>query len=239
MRTTTVAVALVFASLFGSGSAQPSLDKDKLDRFLDRLAQKNKGMGSLTIARDGNVLYSHAFGYSYVNGNEKKPATAETKYRIASITKPYTAVMVLQLIEEGKLQFGDTLDRFVPQIPNAKKITIAHILAHRSGVADLAPDGSWGKQPRTQDEIVARIAQGQPRFEPDSKHEYSNEGYILLGHVIEKAGGKPYQDALKERITAKIGANDTYYFAHRKYRSRQKRSHVVPLPGRLERGRGT
>jgi D-alanyl-D-alanine carboxypeptidase len=213
MKTTTVILALLLLALSGSGSAQQALDKDKIDRFLDRLAEKNKGMGSLTIARDGNVLYSHAFGYSHVSGTEKTPATAATKYRIASITKPYTAVMVLQLIEEGKLQFSDTLDRFFPQIPNAKKITIAHMLGHRSGVPDLAPDGSWGKQPRTQDEVVARIAQGQPHFEPDAKHKYSNEGYILLGRVIEKAGGKPYQDALKERITAKIGANDTYYLS--------------------------
>jgi D-alanyl-D-alanine carboxypeptidase len=211
MRTTTAVATFLLLASFGSGSAQQALDKDKLDRFLDRLAEKNKAMGSMTLARDGNVLYSHSFGYRYVDGTDKKPADAETKYRIASITKMYTAVMAFQLVEEGKLELTDTLDRFVPQIPNAQKITIAHILGHRSGVPGLAPDGSWGKQPRTRDEIVARIAQGQPLFEPDAKHQYSNEGYILLGYVIEKASGKPYQDALKERITSKIGANNTYY----------------------------
>ena len=66
-------------------------------------------------------------------------------------------------------------------------------------------------QPRTKDEVVARIAQGQPEFEPDTKHQYSNAGYILLGQIVEKAGGKPYRDALKERITSKIGLKDTYY----------------------------
>lgn len=222
MRTTTVIFALLFLALSGSSSAQQSLDEDKLDRFLDRLAERNKAMGSLTIARDGNVLYSHVFGYSYVNGTEKRLATPATKYRIASITKPYTAVMVLQLIEEGKLQLSATLDRFFPQIPNAKKITIAHLLGHRSGLPDLAPDGSWGKQPRTKDEVVARIAQGQPHFDPDAKHKYSNEGYILLGHVIEKAGGQPYQDALKERITAKISMENTYYFSARRARSSRR-----------------
>jgi D-alanyl-D-alanine carboxypeptidase len=211
MRTTTAVATFLLLASFGSGSAQQALDKDKLDRFLDRLAEKNKAMGSMTLARDGNVLYSHSFGYRYVDGTDKKPADAETKYRIASITKMYTAVMAFQLVEEGKLELTDTLDRFVPQIPNAQKITIAHILGHRSGVPGLAPDGSWGKQPRTRDEIVARIAQGQPLFEPDAKHQYSNEGYILLGYIIEKAAGKPYQDVLKERITSKIGANNTYY----------------------------
>src|SRR5687767_12103269 len=134
MRITAVVAALVLLALSGSGAAQQPLDKDKLDRFLNRVAEKNKAMGSLTIARDGNVLYSHAVGYSYVDGAEKKPATAATKYRIGSITKTYTAVMVFQLVEEGKLRLGDTLDRFFPQIPNAGKITIAHILGHRSGL---------------------------------------------------------------------------------------------------------
>jgi CubicO group peptidase (beta-lactamase class C family) len=211
MKTATVFATLLALALVGSGSAQ-TFDKDKLDRFLDRLAEKNKGMGRLTVVKDGNVLYSHSFGYSFVNGAEKKPATETTKYRMASITKTYTAVMVFQLVEEGKLELTDTLDRSFPQIPNAKKITIGHILAHRSGLPDLQPDGTWGKQPRTQDEVVARIAQGQPHFEPDAKFEYSNEGYILLGDIVEKAGGKPYQDALKERITSKIGLKDTYYF---------------------------
>jgi CubicO group peptidase (beta-lactamase class C family) len=212
MTTRTVFAPLLALALYASGSAQ-TLDQDKLDRFLDRLAEKNKAMGRVTVARDGTVVYSHSFGYSYVNGAEKRPATETTKYRIASITKMYTAIMVFQLVEEGKLKLTDTLDRFFPQIPNAKKITIAQILNHRSGVPGIQPDGSWGRQARTKDELVARIAQGQPLFEPDTKHQYSNEGYILLGQIVEKVAGKPYQDALTERITSKIGLKDTYYLA--------------------------
>jgi CubicO group peptidase (beta-lactamase class C family) len=136
--------------------------------------------------------------------------TAETKYRIASITKTYTAVMTFQLVEEGRLKLTDTLDRFFPQIPNAARITIGHILAHRSGIHNLEADGSWAKQHRTQAEVVARIAQGQPDFEPDAQHKYSNAGYNLLGYIVEKVGGKPYQEALKERITSRIGLKDTY-----------------------------
>src|SRR5690349_5243497 len=105
-----------------------TLDKTKLDQLFDRLVEKNKGMGSLTLARDGNILYNRSFGYSQVNGTEKKPLNATTKYRIGSITKTYTAVMIFQLVEEGKLKLADTLDKFYPQIPNAAKITIAQIL---------------------------------------------------------------------------------------------------------------
>jgi CubicO group peptidase (beta-lactamase class C family) len=101
--------------------------------------------------------------------------------------------MIFQLVEEGKLKLTDTLDKFFPQIPNAARITIGQILAHRSGIHNLEADGSWGKQPRTKEEMVARIAQGQPDFEPDSRHLYSNTGYHLLGYIVEKVGGKPYQ----------------------------------------------
>jgi len=209
MKTKTFISPLLILALFTAAHAQ-TLDKAKLDQLFDRLLEKNKGMGSVTIAKDGNVLYTRSFGYSLVNGTEKKPLTAETKYRIGSITKTYTAVMIFQLVEEGKLKLTDTLDKFFPQIPNAGRITIAQILNHRSGIPGIEPDGSWGRQPRTHDEIVARIAQGQPEFEPDTRHSYSNTGYILLGYIVEKTGGKPYSEALKERITSKIGLKDTY-----------------------------
>jgi CubicO group peptidase (beta-lactamase class C family) len=210
MQSTIAFAIFVTLVLCGSAAAQ-TLDHTKLDQFLDRLAEKHKGMGSLIIAKDGAVIYSHSFGYSQVDGAERTPATAATRYRIASITKMYTAVMIFQLVEEGKLKLGDTLDRFFPQIPNAKTITLAHILAHRSGIPDLRPDGSWGRQARTEDEVVARIAEGQPLFEPDAKYQYSNTGYILLGQIVEKAGGKPYEEALRDRITSKIGLRGTHY----------------------------
>src|SRR5213593_3513567 len=130
---------LVTLALFTAGYAQ-TLDKAKLDQFFDRLAEKNKAMGSLTIAKDGNVLYTRAIGYSQINGTEKKPLTAANRFRIASITKMFTAAMILQLVEEGKLKLTDTLDKFFPQIPNARKITILQILAHRSGIHDSLID---------------------------------------------------------------------------------------------------
>ena len=209
MKTKTRFTTLLMLALVTAGRAQ-TLDKAKLDRFFDRLLEKNKGMGSLTLVKDGNVVYSRSFGYRQINGSEKKPLTAETKYRIASITKMFTAVMIFQLAEEKKLRLAGTLDKFFPQIPNAARITIGQILTHRSGIHDIEADGSFGKQPRTREEVVARIAQGQPDFEPDAMHRYSNAGYILLGYIVEKAGGKPYQEALKERITSRIGLKDTY-----------------------------
>ena len=181
---------------------------DALDQFFDRLAEKNKAMGSLTIAKDGNVLYTRAIGYSQIDGTEKKPLTASTRYRIGSITKTFTAAMILQLVEERKLKVTDTLDKFFPQIPNAQKITIAQILSHRSGIHDSRPSSKTNAV--TKDELLTIISKGTPDFEPDAKNRYSNSGYILLGLILEKLTGKTYGEAVEERITSKLGLKDTY-----------------------------
>lgn len=193
---------------FSSASAQP-LDKAKLDQLFDRLLEKNKGMGSIAIAQDGKVLYTRSFGYGQITETIKTPLTDQTKYRISSITKMYTAVMIFQLIEEGKLKLSDKLDKLFPQIPNATKITIEQILSHRSGIPNVIPDGS-GMQPRTEEERVAEIAKLQPDFEPGTRHLYSNSGYVLLGYIVEKASGQSYQEALKTRIVSKLGLQNTY-----------------------------
>jgi D-alanyl-D-alanine carboxypeptidase len=204
-----MALAALLPLMVLNMSYAQTLNLAKLDQLFDRLLEKKKGMGSICIAKEGKILYSRSFGYSQITETVNEPLTDDTKYRISSITKMYTAVMIFQLIEEGKLKLSDNLDKFFPQIPNASKITIGQILSHRSGIPNVTPDGS-GMQPRTQEEIVAEIAKGQPDFEPDSKHLYSNSGYVLLGYIVEKAVGIPYQEALKERITSKLGLKNTY-----------------------------
>src|SRR5882724_10028862 len=146
---------LLTLALFPAGYAQ-TLDKAKLDQSFDRLADKNKAMGSLTISKDGNVLYTRAIGYSQINGTEKQPLTAANRFRIGSIAKMFTAAMILQLVEEGKLKLTDTLDKFFPQVPNAKKITIAQILAHRSGIPNSRPTSKTNAV--TKDELLAIIS---------------------------------------------------------------------------------
>ena len=203
---------LLTLALFTAGHAQ-TLDKAKLDQFFDRLAEKNKAMGSLVIAKDGNVLYTRAIGYSQINGTEKKPLTAASRFRIGSITKMFTAVMILQLVEEGKLKLTDTLDKFFPQVPNAQKITIAQILVASQRHPQRQRDQNLGQTPTirmTKDEMLALIVQGTPDFEPDTKQSYSNSGYFLLGLIVEKITGKSYAEVLEERITSKIGLKDTY-----------------------------
>jgi D-alanyl-D-alanine carboxypeptidase len=191
-----------------------SFDKAKLDQFFDRLAEKNKAMGSLTISKDGEVQYARSIGYGEINGTEKKPLTEASKFRIGSITKMFTAAMIMQLVEEGKLKLTDNLDKFLPQIPNAQKITILQILRHRSGIPNVKraqnSQGNVNTTPITKDEILDLIVKATPDFEPDTKHFYSNSAYLVLGFILEKITGKTYEEALKERIITKIGLKDTY-----------------------------
>ncbi|HEX6278826.1 MAG TPA: serine hydrolase domain-containing protein [Pyrinomonadaceae bacterium] len=207
-------LSFVTAGYAQTGSPAQSFDKAKFDQFFDRLAEKNKGMGSLVIAKDGNVLYTRTIGYSRIDGTRKTPLTPSSRFRIGSITKMFTAAMILQLIEERKLKFTDTLDKFFPQVPNAGKIAIVQILSHRSGIPNVRRDqnsqGNVNTTPITKDEMLALIAKATPDFEPDSNQSYSNSGYFLLGLIIEKLTGKSYEEALRTRITSKIGLKDTY-----------------------------
>jgi CubicO group peptidase (beta-lactamase class C family) len=204
---------LLTLALCTAGYAE-TLDKAKLDQFFDRLAEKNKAMGSLTMAKDGNVIYTRTIGYSEINGTEKKPLTPASRFRIGSITKMFTTTMILQLIEEGKLKLTDTLDKFLPQIPNAQKITIAQILQHRSGIPNVRRERDAQVKvstiPMGKDEMLALLAKGTPDFEPGTRHQYSNSGYWVLGLILEKVTGKSYERALEERVTSKIGLKDTY-----------------------------
>ncbi len=213
MKRKTLLALLVAVTLVAAAFAQTPATA-KLDQFFDRLAEKSKAMGNLLIAKDGKLVYSRSIGYGQINGADKKALTAGSRFRIGSITKMFTASMILQLVEEKKLKLTDTLDKFFPQIANSNKITIQQILSHRSGIHDSIVDPKLRPasktEPVTREELLAVVAKGKPDFEPDTKALYSNSGYFLLGMILEKVTGKSYEENLKKRITSKIGLRDTY-----------------------------
>src|SRR5688500_10655143 len=172
-------------------------------------------MGSIAVSKDGNIIYNRAVGNSHIGEKGFVSSDAKTKYRIGSITKIFTATLVFGLIEEGKLKLDDTLDKFFPEIPNAKKITIAQMLNHRSGIHNITDDAkhylSYYRRPQTHEQMLAIIAKTTPDFEPGAKAAYSNSNYILLDYIIEKVSKKSYKDALNERIASKINLTDTFY----------------------------
>jgi len=201
----------LFLILQGCTHAQ-TFNKAKLDSFFVAMNAHDENMGSIAISSNGVVVYQNAIGYSEVNNNLKTPATIKTKYRIGSISKMFTAVMIFQLINEGKLSLETTLATYFPQLPNASKITIGEMLDHRSGLYNFTSDSLYAMaKPKSEAEMIAIFARQKPDFEPDAKAEYSNTNFVLLGYIIEKLTGKPYAEELKKRVTSKIGLADTYY----------------------------
>jgi D-alanyl-D-alanine carboxypeptidase len=212
MKTTLLTTTLLIGLSFGTVFSQ-SFNKPKLDSLMDILAVKNQAMGGLTISKKGVIVYSRAIGYSSISGNEKFPATDQTKYRIGSITKMFTATMIFQLIEDGKLSLTTTVDKFFPQLPNANKITISNLLNHRSGLHNFTDEPeyqTWLTKPKTQDEMLAIISKGGIDFQPNEKFSYSNSGYVVLAYIIEKVSKQSYSKYLNNRIISKINLSNTY-----------------------------
>lgn len=190
-----------------------SFDKAKMDQLFSKLDEKHKAMGAILITKSGNIIYDRKFGFSIVNAQERKPIESSTRFRIGSVSKMFTAIMVLQLVEEGKIQLSTKLDKFFPEITNASKITIAHVLSHRSGIHDIFNDSSFREtrdKPQTEKELLAFLSKAPADFEPGSKYAYSNPGFVVLGYLVEKVTSKSYQSNLQARITEKIGLPDTY-----------------------------
>ena len=186
----------------------------RLDSLFDALAAGGHTMGSICISQGGRTIYSRAIGYSVISPQGRIPATTQTRYRVASITKMFTAAIIFQLIDEHKLELTTTLDRYFPQIPGAKNITIAMMLSHRTGLHNIFDDPDWSMwktTPKTQDEIIAMIGRGSPEFTPGTKAAYCNSNYILLGYIIEKLCHKPYQGVVYDRICSKAKLWDTHY----------------------------
>lgn len=208
---------IFLAALFVIGLATSyaqTINKPRLDSLLNVLSAKNKSMGTLAISQNGKIVYQKSIGNAAIDSPSTIPASTKTKYRIGSISKMFTGVMVMQLVEEGKLTLETTLDKFYPQVPNSAKITIGMMLNHHSGLYNFTNDSLYTTYmllPQTHKQMLGRIASYNSDFEPGSKGQYSNTNFVLLSYIIEKVTNKTYPDLVKERIVNKIGLKDTYY----------------------------
>ena len=189
-------------------------NKPKMDSLFDAVAAHNANMGSIVISKKGKVIYSRQVGYSNITNDVKTPASAQTKYRIGSISKMFTATIVFQLMKEGKLKLNTPLSDYYPELPKAKQITIANLLQHRSGLHNFTEDVgymAWFTKPKTHQEMLTTMKGIGTDFEPGTKASYSNSNYVVLSYIIEKICKKPYSEVLQERIVSKLGLKDTYY----------------------------
>jgi CubicO group peptidase (beta-lactamase class C family) len=185
----------------------------KVDELLNAHARVNDFSGSILLAAGGKPLV--AKGYGYANVEWQIPNTPQTKFRIGSITKQFTSMLVMQLREQGKVELEDSVCVYVAPCPDAwKPVAIHHLLTHTSGIPTYTGIAAWREVnmvPKTVDQIVAFFRDLPLQWIPGEKYAYNNSGYFLLGVVIEKAAGKKYEQALQEMILAPLGMKDTGY----------------------------
>ncbi len=195
-----------------TGFAQ-DIDKAKLDSYFNTLEENNKFMGSVAVSKNGKIIYSKTVGFSDVENHAK--ATENSKYRIGSISKSFTAILILKAVEDQKTDLNQTIDKWFPSIKNAEKITVKQLLSHRSGIHNFTNDKdylTWHTQPKTEREMVGIITKAGSDFEPDSKADYSNSNFVLLSYILEKTFAKPYSEILQEYIVKPTGLTNTYVF---------------------------
>ena len=185
----------------------------RLDKYLTAYAQEGKFMGAVLVARDGRVLFEKGYGLADLAWDV--PVTPRTKFNIASLTKQFTGMAVLQLAEVGKLKLNDAVSKYYKDAPKAwAQITIYHLLSHTSGLPELKSLDEFTKgiaQPYTPLELIATFRDKPLDFPPSTKWAYSNRGYYLLGYIIEQASGQKYADYIEQHIFAPLGMKDSGY----------------------------
>ncbi len=194
-----------------------NINISKIDSLFYALSQTHRAMGSIAITKNGTLLYHKSIGFSRIDQNKQILATDNTKYRIGSITKVFTACIIMQLIEEGKISLSTTLDNYYPLLPNSKTITIENLLRHSSGLYEYANDPlfySYNLKAHSESEMIDIIAKGKPEFKPGKKSSYNNSGFLILGYIIQKICNKSFEEVLKERICSKLALSNTNYLTN-------------------------
>jgi CubicO group peptidase (beta-lactamase class C family) len=202
-----LAVLLFSAAVFAASPAQ-----------IDDLIAKYKSLGlfngSALVADQGQVVLKK--GYGLANMEWDIPNAPDTKFRLGSVTKQFTATLVLQLVEQGKLELNAPITRYLPNYPQrtGDRITIHHLLNHTSGIpgyTELPDFGEKSRDPYRPEKFIDMFAKLDLFFEPGTRFSYSNSGYFLLGVILEKVTGQPYEKLLRERIFNPAGMNDSGY----------------------------
>jgi len=191
---------LFFATYVFSQTANTAV----LDQIIDSRFKPDEPGGTAIIAQHGKIVYEHAFGMANLELNVKMQP--DMVFGIGSMTKQFTAICILQLMEQGKLNVTDPISKYIADCPESwQPITIENLLSHTSGIADQPiPDGPVIN--------VIKVYQAKPlSFKPGSKYFYANSEYVILGYIIEQVSGIAYADYLKKNILIPLGMAHTYY----------------------------
>lgn len=214
-----IVIVGVFALVTSSNFCFGQTKNEQLDKLLNLYQEYGKFNGSVLIADQGKVVYKKGFGMA--NMEWDIPNKPNTKHRLGSITKQFTAMLILQLAAADKLDLHAPVTKYLPDYPkeSGDKITTHHLLTHTSGIPNYTSFPGFfeeeSRNPYTPDEFVEKFANKDLEFTPGEKFNYSNSGYFLLGVIIEKLSGKTYEQMLLDNIFSPLDMKDTGYDNHR------------------------
>lgn len=198
-------VAAVRAQQFSTGARLETLDaaqvSSRADAWLAAYEKAGDFSGVVLLAQGDKILFEKAYGYG--DPQVRSPNRPETRFRLASLSKTFTAAAIEQLVAQGKLRHSDVLSRYVPAIPNGDSITVLQLLTHESGVGILDAEDLY-RECISHDDLLRRLATVKPLFAPGKESAYSNEGYFLLAAIVERVSGVSYEDFLRRIIFAPL-----------------------------------
>ncbi len=195
-------------------AAEPSFAEGATRYLREQTTNDSPGVAVL-VARDGKIVFQGGFGFADIA--KKTPITVETKFRIGSISKQFTAAAILRLAEQGKLALGDPLEKYFPGFPHGRDITLRQLLTHTSGLH------SYTEKPEFLGRVTNAIAPAKliawfqddpPDFAPGAGFHYNNSAYFLLGEIVAKVSGKSFADHLRETFFGPLGMKDTGIFVN-------------------------
>ena len=206
-------LSLFFISLLFISTGIAQTLESKIDNLLEE-SYKQDGPGAVAlVAKDGNVIYRKAFGNA--NLELGVPMIPENIFELGSITKQFTSVSILMLLEQGKLKLDDEITKFLPDYPtHGKTITVHHLLTHTSGIKSYTSmEGirDIARKELSPIELIDFFKNEDMDFEPGEEYRYNNSGYIILGYIIEKLSDQSYAEFVAENIFEKIGMNASTY----------------------------
>lgn len=199
-------------------SAAPALaqDPERMDQVARVALEAEEFSGSVLVARDGEILLDR--GYGLANREWNIPNDGDTKFRLGSVTKQFTAVAIMILQERGLVDLDAPVKTYLPDAPAAwDAVTTRHLLSHTSGIPNFTDFDAYEASrtlPATIDSLIARFRDHPLEFQPGEDWDYSNSGYILLTAIVEKASGQSYADFVAETLFQPLGMSDSGYDSH-------------------------
>src|SRR5215469_4144530 len=207
---------LFLATLASAQRGIPRSVAFQIDKVMRSHAAAEDFSGSVLVAGDGRILYQHSFGYA--NLEWKIPNDLHTKFEIGSMTKQFTALLVLQFVNEGRIKLDGHLSDYLPYYrkDTGNRVTVKQLLSHTSGIPNFTStpgflDGAASRTTYVVKDFAQKYCSGDLEFAPGTRFHYSNSGYFLLGAILEQASGSSYEQLLKDRIFTPVGMNGSGY----------------------------